>query len=327
MKHFPRRRFLHLAAGAAASQTLSRVAKAQVYPTRPLRWIVEYPPGGAADTVARIMGQWLSDRLGQPVVIENRAGGVGTIALQAAISAPLDGYTLVEMDAGSEAVVSAILYPAMRMNLLRDGAGVAAIADFPHLLVLRPSFPTKTFPEFIAYAKANPGKITFASYGVGTISHLGGELLKVMAGIDLLHVPYRGSPQALLDLVSGRVDVHLAALPATLTSIQSGAVRALAFTGNARSDEFPDVPTVGEFVHGYEVGVVVGVGVRKGTSLEIIERLNREINAGLNDSAIKSRFAEIGAVPLPITPTRFEELLVAASEKWGNLIRAANIKL
>jgi tripartite-type tricarboxylate transporter receptor subunit TctC len=218
MKHFPRRRFLHLAAGAAALPTLSRIAKAQVYPTRPLRWIVEYPPGGAADTVARIMGQWLSDRLGQPVVIENRAGGVGTIALQAAISAPLDGYTLVEMDAGSEAVVSAILYPAMRMNLLRDGAGVAAIADFPHLLVLRPSFPANTFPEFIAYAKANPGKITFASYGVGTISHLGGELLKVMAGIDLLHVPYRGSPQALLDLVSGRVDVHLAALPATLIS-------------------------------------------------------------------------------------------------------------
>jgi tripartite-type tricarboxylate transporter receptor subunit TctC len=212
------------------------------------------------------------------------------------------------------------------VNFSRDGAPVASIVDFPHLLVLRPSFPAKTVPEFIAYAKANPGKVTYASYGTGTISHLAGELFKKMAGVDLLHVPYRGSPQALLDLMSGRVDVHVSTLTAALAGIRSGGARALAVTGDARFEGLPDVPTVGEFVQGYAANAVMGIAVRKGTRPEIIEALNRETNAGLNDPAIKARFIEIAAKPLPLTPTQFEALLTAENQKWSELIRVANIK-
>jgi tripartite-type tricarboxylate transporter receptor subunit TctC len=328
MMKIPRRKFLHLATGAAALPAVSRIAGAQPYPTRPLRWIVGFPPGGAADTVARIAGQWLSERIGQPLVIENRPGAGGNIALQAAISSPPDGYTLVEVGSNpaSNADVSAALHQPMTVNFLRDGMPVAAIVDYPMVMVLRLSFPAKTVPEFIAHAKANPGKISFASFGTGSVSHFGGLLFNVMTGVDLVHVPYRGSPQALTDLMGGQVDMHLTTLTAALTSIQSGAVRVLAVTGNARFDGLPDIPTVAEFVQGYAVSAVDGVGVRKGTPLEIIERLNREINTGLNDSTIKARLADIAATPLPLTPAQFGALLTAETEKWGNVIRAANIK-
>jgi tripartite-type tricarboxylate transporter receptor subunit TctC len=324
-----RRQFLRFAASAAALPAVSRIARAQTYPTRPLRWIVGFPPGGAADIVARIAGQWLSKRIGQPLVIENRPGAGGNIALQAAISSPPDGYTLVEVLSNStfNANVSAALHQPMIVDFLRDGAPVAAIVHYPMAIVLRLSFPAKTVPEFIAYAKANPGKISFASFGTGTVSHFGGLLFNIMAGVDLVHVPYRGSPQALTDVMGGQVDMHLTTLTAALASIQSGAVRVLAVTGNARFDGLPDIPTVGEFVPGYEASFVDGLGVPKGTPLEIIERLNREINAGLNDSAIKARLADIAATPLPLTPAQFGAMLTGETEKWGNVIRAPNIKL
>jgi tripartite-type tricarboxylate transporter receptor subunit TctC len=324
-----RRQFLHLAAGAAALPAVSRVAAAQSYPTRPVRWIVAFPAGGTADAVARVMGQWLSERGGQPVVIENRPGAAGNIAMQAAISLPADGYTLVEIGSNpsSNAAVSAALHQPMPVDYLRDGAPVSAIVDYPHVLVMHPSFPVRTIPEFIAYARANPGKISLASYGTGSVSHLGGELFKAMAGVDLVHVPYRGGPQALPDLISGRVDMYLGTLAVALASIRSGSVRALAVTGRTRSDVLPDVPTIGESVPGYEVSAVDGIGVRKGTPHEIIETLNREINAGLNDSVVKARLADMVATPMPLTPRQFSALLAAESEKWGKLIQGANVKL
>jgi tripartite-type tricarboxylate transporter receptor subunit TctC len=325
----PRRKFLHVAAGVAALSALSRIARAQTYPTRPLRWIVGFPPGGAADTVARIAGQWLSERIGQRLVIENRPGAGGNIALQTAISLPPDGHTLVEVGANPmfNADVSAALHQPMTVNFLREIAPVATIVEYPMAMVLRPSFPAKTVPEFIAYAKANPGKISFASFGTGTVSHFGGLLFNALAGVELVHVPYRGSPQALTDLMGGQVDMHVTTLTAALASIQSGAVRALAVTGKARFEALPDVPTVGEFVQGFVASGWDGVGVAKGTPIEIVERLNREINAGLNDSLIKARLADIAVTPLPLTPAEFGAFLTAETEKWGSVVRAANIKL
>jgi tripartite-type tricarboxylate transporter receptor subunit TctC len=262
-------------------------------------------------------------------VIENRPGAAGNIAMQTAISSPPDGYTLFEIGSNpsSNADVSAALHQPMPVDYLRDGAPVAAIVDHPHVLVMRPSFPVGTIPDFITYAKANPGKISLASYGTGSVSHLGGELFKAMAGVDLVHVPHRGGPQALPDLISGRVDLYLGTLAVALASIRSGSVRALAVTGRTRSDVLPDVPTIGESVLGYEVSAVDGIGVRKGTRPEIIETLNREINAGLNDSVVKTSLADMLAIPMPLTPAQFSALLTAENEKWGKLIRAANIKL
>jgi tripartite-type tricarboxylate transporter receptor subunit TctC len=320
-----RRQFLHLAAGAAALPAVSRIARAQTYPTHPIRWIVGYPAGGPVDAVMRIMAQWLSERLGQPVIVENRPGAATNIAARAAITSPPDGYTLVHI--ASSTAVNATLYRSLSFNFLRDSAPVAGIVNFPHVMLVNPSVPATTVREFIAYAKANPGKIAMASYGTGTVSHLAGELFKAMTGTDMFHVPYRGDGVELTDLISGRVQMLITVLTGSLVHIHSGALRALAVTANTRFDGLPDVPTVGESVPGYVVTAVAGVGVPRGTPPEIIERLNHEINAGLANPAIKARLAELVTTPLVLSPAEFGTYMAAETEKWGKLVKAAGIKV
>jgi tripartite-type tricarboxylate transporter receptor subunit TctC len=320
---FPRRRFLQ-AAGALALPAISRIASAQTYPARPVRIIVGFPPGGGADTAFRIVANWLSERFGQPVIIENKPGAATNIALQAAISSPPDGYTLAHI--ASSTAVNATLYQTLPFNFLRDTVPVAGLVNFPHAMVVRPSFPVKTIPELIAYAKDKPGQISLASYGTGTVSHLAGELFKSMAGVNLVHVPYRGDAQALTDVIAGQVQMSIGTLTLALPNIRSGALRALAVIGGARFDELPDIPTVGEFVSGYEVSVVAGVAVPKRSPVEIIEVLNREINLGLANPAIKTRLREIATVPLVLTPGEFGAYMTAETEKWAKVIRTANIK-
>src|SRR5215475_6478470 len=297
----PRRNFLHLAAGAAALPAISRFAWAQAYPTRPVRIFVGYPPGGAADTITRIMAQWLSDRFGQAFVIENRPGAATNISIQAALTSPPDGYSLVYI--GTTVTINATLYESSGVNFLRDGSAVGGLVTFPHVIAAHPSLPANNVAELVAFARSNPGKISMASYGTGTTSHLAGELFKSMANVNFVHVPYRGDAQAIPDLLSGRVQIYFATLTATITHIRSGALRALAVLDKTRYNGLPDVATVGEFVRGYEVESIGGFGVRRGTPPEIIERLNTAINAGLASSAIKTRFAELAAVPLPVNPT------------------------
>jgi tripartite-type tricarboxylate transporter receptor subunit TctC len=321
----PRRQFLHLAAGAAAFPAVSRTARAQAYPVRPVRWIVGYPPGAPADAVMRIMAQSLSERLAQPVIVENRPGAATNIAARAAITSPPDGYTLVHI--ASSTAINATLYRTLSFNFLRDTEPVAGIVNFPHVMLLNPSVPAKTVPEFIAYARANPGKIGMASFGTGTTSHLAGELFKSMTGTNMIHVPYRGDGVELTDLISGRVQMLITVLTGTLPHIGSGALRALGVTASTRFHGLPDVPTVGESVPGYEVSAVAGVAVPKGTPPEIIERLNHEINAGLENPAIKARLAELVTTPLLLSPAEFGAYMAAETEKWGKVVKTAGIKV
>ena len=320
----PRRQFLHLAAGAAVLPAVSHIARAQSYPSRPVRVIVPIAPGGASDIVARLMGQWLSERLGQQFVIDNRPGGGGNIGTEAVIRAPADGYTLLMV--GGYNAINATLYDKLNHNFIRDIAPVAGIIVVPNVMVVNPSVPAATVPEFIAYAKSKPGKTTMASAGTGTPSHVTGELFKMMAGVNLVHVPYRGGGPALADLLSGQVQVMFATMPSSIEYIRAGKLRALAVTTASRSEMLPDVPTVGESVPGYEASTWSGVGAPKATPAEIVEKLNKEINAALADHKIKARLADLGSTPLVGSATDFGRLIADETEKWGKVIRAANIK-
>jgi tripartite-type tricarboxylate transporter receptor subunit TctC len=323
MKLPHRRQFLHLAAGAAALPAVSRIARAQGYPTRPVRLIVPIAPGGATDILARLIGQWLSERLGQQFVIENRPGAGITIGTEVVVRAPADGYTLLLASSDS---ASATLYEKLSFNFIRDIAPVAGIVRLPFLMLVNPSVPAKTVPEFIAYATANPGKINMASPGIGTAPHLAGELFKTMAGLNLVHVPYRGGAPALADLISGQVQVMFLSPAATIEYIRSGRLRALAVTSATRWEGLPDLPTVVDFLPGYEASVWFGVGAPKNTPSEIIDKLNTEINAALSDPKLKARLADLGGKVLPGSSTDFGKLIAAETEKRGKVIRAANIK-
>jgi tripartite-type tricarboxylate transporter receptor subunit TctC len=320
----PRRKFLHLAAGAAALPAVARLAWAQTYPTRPVRIVVGLTAGSASDIVARLVGQWLSERLGQPFVIENRPGAGSNIAAEAVVRSPPDGYTLLLT--ASPNAINASLYEKLSFNFIRDIAPVAAISREPNVVVVHPSVPTRTIPELIAYAKANPGRINMASAGNGTTSHLAGEMFKMMAGIDIVHVPYRGGGPALTDLLAGQVQVFFPPTVLPIAQVRAGKLRALAVTTATRSEVLPDIPTVGEFVPDYEASVWFGLGAPKGTPAEIIDKLNREINAALADPKIKARIAESGGVALAGSPTDFGKLIADETEKWDKVVRAANIK-
>ncbi len=322
---FPRRQFLHLAAGAAVLPAVSRVASAQAYPARPVRIIVPVAPGGALDILARLIGQWLSERLGQSFVIENRPGAGTNIGVEAVVRAPADGYTLLLIPASVTA--NATLYEHLNFNFIRDIVPIAMISQLPLVMEVNISSPAKTVPEFIAYAKANPGKISMASGGSGSTSHVGGELFKILTGIDMLHVPYRGGAPALTDLLGGQVQVYFSPLPESIETIRAGKVRALAVTTAVRAEALPDVPTVGESIPGFEASTWQGIGAPKNTPAEIVNRLNKEINAALADPKIKERLAELGSMPTPMSPADFEKLIVTETEKWGKVIREANIKL
>jgi tripartite-type tricarboxylate transporter receptor subunit TctC len=319
-----RRTLLQLAAGAAALPAVSRIAKAQAYPTRPVRWILSAPPGGALDIVTRLMGQWLSERLGQPFVIENRAGGGGNIATEAVVRAPPDGYTLLTLAMLS--AVNATLYDKLSFNVIRDIAPVARISGEPNVVVVNRSVPANSMVEFIAYAKANPGKINMASSGNGTSPHMAGELFKMMAGVNMLHVPYRGGAPALTDLIGGQVDVMFAFISSSIEYIRAGQLRALAVTTTTRSPALPDLPPVGDFVPGYEASSWIGLGAPKSTPTEIVDKLNGEINAGIADPKIKARLANLGSTALAGSPGDFGKFIADETEKWGKVIRAANIK-
>ncbi len=321
----PRRRFLRLAAGAAAFPVVPRRATAQNYPSRPVRIIVPVPPGGALDILARLIGQWLSERLGQPFVIENRAGGGTNIGIEAVVRAPADGYTLLLIP--GSVPVNATLHPKLNFNFMRDIVPIAMISSIPLVMEVALSVPAKTVPEFIAYAKANPGKISMASGGLGSTSHVGGELFKLSTGIDMLIVPYRGGAPALTDLIGGQVQVYFSYLPESIESVRTGKVRALAVTTAARSPALPDLPTVGDFVPGFEASSWQGIGAPRNTPAEIVARLNSEVNAALADPAIKARLAELGSTPTPMSPGDFEKFIVAETEKWAKVIRAAKITL
>jgi len=322
---FHRRQFLHLAAGAGAAPALSRFALAQAYPSRPVRIIVGFPPGGATDITARLIGQWLSEQLGQSFIVENRQGAAGNFAHEAVVRAAPDGYTLLLFN--PSAAINATLYDKLNFVFLRDVAPVASLIRSPLVITSNPSFPAKTVPEFIAYAKANPGKIDMASAGVGSDTHLAGELFKMMTGVNVLHVPYRGSGPALTDLLAGQVQVMFDNITSSIEYVRAGKLRALAVTTAMRSAALPDVPTLGEFVHGYEASGWQGVGAPKNTPAEIVNKLNKEINAALADPRIKARFAELGSAPLPGSSADFGKLIAGETEKFAKVIRAANIKV
>ena len=320
----PRRNFLHLAAGAAALPAMSRVARAQAYPSRPVRIIVGFAAGGPADILARLMGQWLSERLGQPFVIENRPGAAGNIGTEAVVKSPPDGYTLLL--ATSTNAINATLYDKLSFNFIRDIAPVATISRNAFVMVAHPSMPAKTVPEFIAYAKANPGKINIASAGTGSAGHVFGELFKMMTGINTVHVPYRGAAPALADLVAGQVQAYFAPTAASIEYIRAGKLRALAVTTATRSEALPDIPAVNEFVPGYEASGWSGFGSPKGTPTEVIDKLNKEINAGLADPKIKAQLADLGSPALAGLPADFSRLIAADTEKWAKVIKFAGIK-
>jgi tripartite-type tricarboxylate transporter receptor subunit TctC len=319
-----RRQFLHLAAGAAALPAVSRIARAQAYPTRPVRLIVGNAAGGAVDILARLIGQWLSQRLGQPFVIEDRPGASTNIGTEAAVRAPPDGYTLLQVT--STNAFNASLFDKLNFNFIRDIAPVASIYRSSFVMEVNPQFSAKTVPEFIAYAKANPGKINMASTGNGSAQHVFGELFKLMAGIDMVHVPYRGSPSAITALLAGEVQVLFDPLAASIEHIRAGKLRALAVTGAARMDVLPDVPTVGEFVPGYEASGWQGIGAPKDTPVEIIDRLNKEINAGLADSTMKARIANLGGTVFVGSSADFGKVIAADTEKWNRVIKFAGVK-
>jgi len=320
----PRRNFLHLAATAAALPTVSRFACAQAYPSWPVHLIVPFAPAGGADTIARLMGQWLSERLGQPFIIENRPGGGANIATEAVVRASPDGYTL--LIAGGYNAINATLYDKLNFNFIRDIAAVAGIVVYPDIMLVNPSVPAKTLAEFIAYAKAHPGKLTVSSSGIGSPGHVAGELLKMMAGIDMVHVPYRSAGLALTDLLAGQVQVGFPSLPSAIEYARTGKLRALAVTTATRSQAMPDVPSVGEVVPGYEASGWFGVGAPKATPAEIVDKLNKEVNAAFNDPKMKARLADLGGVALPGSPAEFGKLIADETEKWAKVIKFAGLK-
>jgi len=320
----PRRNFLHLAAGAVALPTVSRIAWAQVYPTRPVRIIVGFAPGGATDIMARLIGQWLSERLGQQFIVENRPGAASNVATEAVVNAPPDGCTLLV--ATSVNAINATLYEKLNFNLIRDVAPVASIHREPFVMEVNPSVPVKTVPEFIAHAKANPGKINMASAGIGSGNHIAGELFKMMTGVSLVHVPYRGAGPALVDLLGGQVEVMFATMSSSIEYVRGGKLRALAVTTATRSPVLPDIPTVAEFVPGYESSFWTGVGAPKNTPAEIVDKLNKEINAALGDPKMKARLAELGATALPGSPADFGRLIADETEKGAKVVKFAGVK-
>jgi tripartite-type tricarboxylate transporter receptor subunit TctC len=324
MKLPHRRQFLHLAAGAAALPAVSRVARAQTYPSRPVRIIIGFAPAGGTDIMARLIGQWLSERLGQQFVIENRPGAASNIGTEIVVNAPPDGYTLLL--ATFVNAVNATLYDKLNFNFIRDIAPVAGIARDTFAIEVHPSVPAKTVPEFIAYAKANPGTINMATAGVGSGNHIAGELFKMMTGVNLLHVPYRGAGPALVDLLGGQVQVMFANISSSIEYVRAGKLRALAVTIATRSPVLPDLPPIAEFVPGYEFSFWTGVGAPKNTPAEIVAKLNKEINAGLADPKIKARLADVGGTVLAGSPAEFGKLIAEETEKWGKVIRTANIK-
>jgi len=320
----PRRQFLHLAAAAAALPAVSRAAGAEAYPTKPIRWIIGFPPGGGADTVARIMEPWLSRRLGQPVIIENRPGASTNIAVQAVVNAPPDGYTLLWH--GLSSVVNASLFSNLPFDIQRDIDPAAGVVSYPMIMVAHPSVPAKSVAELIAHAKANPGKVTMASFGTGSASHLAGELFKFMAGINMLHVPYRGGAPMTTDLIGGQVQVGFDVMVTALPQVRSGKLRALGVLGAKRFELLPDVQTVAETVPGYEASTWAGIGVPRGTPPEIIERLNREVNAGLAQPDIRARLADVGTVPMVLSAAEFKAYIAAEAAKWDKVVKIAGIK-
>jgi tripartite-type tricarboxylate transporter receptor subunit TctC len=323
----PRRQFLHLAASAAALPTLSRGARAQraqTYPTRPVRVIVGFAAGGPTDIAARLIGQWLLERLGQQFVIENRTGAAGNIATEAALSAPPDGYTLLLVTSSN--AVNVTLYEKSNVNLLQDAAPVAGIIRTPLVMEVNPSIPAKSVPELIAHAKANPGKLNFASGGSGTSLHVAGELFKMMASVNLVHVPYRGSAPALTDMMNGQVQVMFDVLTSSIQHIRSGALRALAVTTATRSDALPDLPTVGNFVPGYEASAWYGIAAPRKTPAEMVNKLNKEINVGLADPKLKARLADLGGTVLLGSPADFGKLITDETEKWAKVIKFSGMK-
>jgi tripartite-type tricarboxylate transporter receptor subunit TctC len=319
-----RRRFLQAAAGAAALVAL-RGAKAQSYPGHPVRLVVGFPPGQSADISARLLGQWLSERLGQPFVIDNRPGASNTVATDLVVHAPPDGYTLLWISTSN--YINATLYPTLPYDFIRDIAPIAANTRAPLVMEVNPSVPVKTVPEFIAYCKANPGKVNMASAGIGNSTHMAGALFQMMSGAEMIHVPYRGSAPALTDLIAGRVQVMFDLMPSSIGYIRSGKLRPLAVTTLARSDALPDVPSMADFVPGYEASAVGGFGAPKGTPDDIVDKLNAAINEALADPAIKARLADLGGTPLPGSPDDFKKLIAGETEKWARVIRAENIKL
>jgi len=320
----PRRTFLHLAAGAAALPAVSRVARAQAYPARPVRWIVPYPPGGAADPIARLIGPFLSERLGKPVVIENKPGAGANIGTEFVVRSPPDGHTLLFITTAN--MINATFYRDLSFDFMRDITPVAGLVRLPLVLEVNPSVPVKTVAELIAYAKANPGKVNFASAGVGTSLHLAAELFNMMTGTKMIHVPYRGSAPALTDLLAGQVQVLFDNLFTSPEHIKAGKLRALGVATAARVQQLPDLPTVADAVPGYEASSVFGVGVPTGTPREITELLNRELDAALADPRIRGRLLELTAIPIPSLAAEFRAEMVATTEKWGRVIRVANIK-
>jgi tripartite-type tricarboxylate transporter receptor subunit TctC len=320
----PRRRFLRFAAGAVAMPAVARVASAQAYPSRPVRIIVGFAAGGSSDIGARLIGQWLQERLGQPFVIENRPGAATNIATETVVRAVPDGYTLLTV--GPSSTINAALYDKLNFVFLRDIAPVASTYRQPQIMLANPSLTASTVPELIAYAKANPGKITMASAGTGSSGHLAGELFKMTAGVNMLHVPYRGAGPALSDLLGGQVLTAVIGIAGSIEQVRAGKLRALAVTTTTRATALPDVPTVSEFMPGFEASDVLGLGAPRNTPVEIVDKLNKEINAALADPKLKARFADLGGTPLALTPAEYGNLLADETEKWAKVIRTANIK-
>jgi tripartite-type tricarboxylate transporter receptor subunit TctC len=320
----PRRKFLRLAAGAAALPTISRTAGAQAYPTRPVRIVVPAAAAGALDIAARLLGQWLSERLGQPFVIENRPGAGSNIGTEAVVRSPPDGYTLLLVALSN--AVNATLYDKLNFDFVRDIAPVAGFMRYPNAMVVHPSFPANSVPEFIAYARANPGKINIASGGIGTAGHVSGELFKMMTRTKMTHVPYRGGAPAIADLLGGQVQIYFSTIPSAIEYIKAGTLRPLAVTTNTRSAILPDIPTIAEFVPGYEASGWQGLGTPKDTPAEVIDKLNKEINAALADRKMRSRLADLGGTPLPGSPADFGKFIADETDKWAKVIQAANIK-
>ena len=320
----PRRKFLHLAAGVVALPTFSRVASAEAYPSRPVHIIVGYAPGGGNDIVARQMGQWLSQQTGQSFIIENRPGAATNIATEAVVNAAPDGYTLLL--AGLPNAINATLYDHLNFNFIKDIAPVAGVAATTLVMVVNPSLSAKTVPEFIAFARTNRGAVNMATDGNGSVPHLAGELFKAMADVDMLNVPYRGTSPSIAALLGGQVQVFFASLPGSIEFIRAGKLRALGVTAAVRSNALPDIPTIGEFVHGYEASLWYGIAAPKKTPADVIDALNREINAGLTDPQMRARFADLGSTPIPGSPADFGKLIADETEKWGKIIRTENIK-
>ena len=322
----PRRQFLHLAAGAAALPAVSRIARAQAYPIRPVRFVVGFAPGGGGDLATRLMAQWLSERLGQQFVVENRVGASSNLATEQVVRSPADGYTLIQLNVAN--AINATLYEKqLNFDVLRDLVPVASFMRVPNVMEVSPTLPVKTVPEFIAYARANPGKVMFASSGVGTTLHMSGELFKAMAGINMLHVPYRGlAAGGYADLMTGMVHVTFDNLPPSIELIRAGKLRALAVTSTTRSEALPELPTVGDFLPGYEASAWYGIATPAGTPAVIVERLNQELNAAFADPKMKARIAELGGTPLPGSPADFAKFFASETEKWAKVVKLSGAK-